>query len=100
VSVVTSTPAVPETSTSASAPPPIVNPAPASAPTPQAQSITPWDVRGSVSADGKELGIDYDKLIEQFGTRRIDPVLLERFEKVTGKKPHVFMRRGLFFSHR
>lgn len=27
-------------------------------------------------------------------------MLLERFEKVTGKKPHRFMRRGIVFSHR
>lgn len=64
------------------------------------QVITPWRVEGSVSADGKQNAIDYDKLIEQFGTRRVDPALLERFEKLTGHKPHVFLRRGMFFSHR
>jgi tryptophanyl-tRNA synthetase len=64
------------------------------------QIITPWIVEGSVSADGKQNAIDYDKLIEQFGTRRVDPALLERFEKLTGHKPHVFLRRGMFFSHR
>lgn len=26
--------------------------------------------------------------------------MLERFERVTGKKPHRWLRRGLFFSHR
>lgn len=41
---------------------------------------------------GKE--IDYDKLIKDFGCKRIDDALLERFEKVTGHKPHVFLRRG------
>ncbi|KAJ7043082.1 hypothetical protein C8F04DRAFT_1073632 [Mycena alexandri] len=66
----------------------------------QAQVITPWDVRGSVSTDGTQNAIDYDKLIEQFGTRRVDAALLERFEKLTGHKPHVFLRRGMFFSHR
>ncbi|KAJ7581505.1 tryptophanyl-tRNA synthetase [Mycena floridula] len=64
------------------------------------QVVTPWDVQGSVSADGKQQGIDYEKLIAQFGTRRIDTALLERFERLTGKKPHIFMRRGMFFSHR
>lgn len=64
------------------------------------QVVTPWDVQGSVSNDGKQLAIDYDKLIEQFGTRRIDAALLEKFEQVTGHKPHPFLRRGLFFSHR
>jgi tryptophanyl-tRNA synthetase len=65
-----------------------------------AQVVTPWDVQGSVSADGKQLAIDYDKLIEQFGTRRIDQALLDRFERLTGKKPHILLRRGMFFSHR
>nr|GAT53689.1 tryptophanyl-tRNA synthetase [Mycena chlorophos] len=69
-------------------------------PATQGQVVTPWDVQGSVSADGKQQGIDYDKLIEQFGTRRIDAALLERFEKLTGHKPHIFLRRGMFFSHR
>ncbi|KAJ7722298.1 hypothetical protein DFH07DRAFT_289313 [Mycena maculata] len=64
------------------------------------QVVTPWDVQGSVSTDGKQQAIDYDKLIEQFGTRRVDTALLERFEKLTGHKPHVFLRRGMFFSHR
>ncbi|KAG6903178.1 tryptophan--tRNA ligase [Termitomyces sp. Mi166 len=64
------------------------------------QVVTPWDVQGSVSADGKQQAIDYDKLIEQFGTRRIDEALLARFERLTGKRPHVFLRRGMFFSHR
>ncbi|KAJ6500601.1 tryptophanyl-tRNA synthetase [Mycena sanguinolenta] len=70
------------------------------APASQDQIVTPWDVQGSVSTDGKQNAIDYDKLIIQFGTRRVDPALLERFEKLTGHKPHVFLRRGMFFSHR
>ncbi|KAG1736769.1 tryptophanyl-tRNA synthetase [Suillus lakei] len=64
------------------------------------QLVTPWDVQGSVSADGKQLAIDYDKLIVQFGTRRVDAALLERFQKLTGHKPHPLLRRGMFFSHR
>ncbi|KAK0198790.1 hypothetical protein F5146DRAFT_1020985 [Armillaria mellea] len=64
------------------------------------QVVTPWDVQGSVSSDGKQQAIDYDKLIVQFGTRKIDEAMLQRFEKLTGKKPHVLLRRGLFFSHR
>ncbi|QRV86767.1 tryptophanyl-tRNA synthetase [Ceratobasidium sp. AG-Ba] len=74
-----------------SAPPP---------PKPAEQNVTPWDVQGEVAADGQVLGIDYDKLIDKFGTRRIDAALLERFEKVTGHKPHLLLRRGTFFSHR
>ena len=64
------------------------------------QVVTPWDVQGSVTEDGGQSAIDYDKLIVQFGTRRIDDALLERFEKVTGHKAHPLMRRGMFFSHR
>jgi tryptophanyl-tRNA synthetase len=64
------------------------------------QVVTPWDVQGSVSADGQQLAINYDKLIQQFGTRAIDQELLDRFEKLTGHKPHPLLRRGTFFSHR
>jgi hypothetical protein len=66
----------------------------------QEQIVTPWDVQGSVSEDGKQAAIDYDKLVRQFGTRLLDESILARFEKLTGHKPHVFLRRGLFFSHR
>ena len=64
-----------------------------------AQVITPWDVQGAV-VDGKNVAVDYDKLIVQFGTRAIDNALLERFEKLTNRKPHLYLRRGMFFSHR
>lgn len=63
------------------------------------QNITPWAAEGAV-VDGVEQAIDYDKLIKQFGTHSIDTAMLERFEKLTGHKPHVFLRRGVFFSHR
>ncbi|KAF9001883.1 tryptophanyl-tRNA synthetase [Cyathus striatus] len=67
---------------------------------PHDQVVTPWDVQGSVSNDGRQQAIDYDKLVDQFGTRRIDDALLQRFERLTGHKPHVLLRRGMFFSHR
>jgi tryptophanyl-tRNA synthetase len=63
------------------------------------QNVTPWEVEGAV-VDGVQQAIDYNKLIDQFGTRPIDEALLERFEKLTGRKPHIFLRRGTFFSHR
>ena len=44
--------------------------------------------------------IDYNKLVEEFGTKKIDDELLARFERVTGKRPHHFLRRGIVFSHR
>lgn len=74
----------------------------AAAPVPvvQEQVITPWDVQGAQGADGKLVAIDYNKLIQDFGTRFIDEALLKRFEALTGFAPHPFLRRGLFFSHR
>lgn len=63
------------------------------------QNVTPWEVEGAI-VDGKVQAIDYDRLIEQFGTRRISSELLGRFEKLTGHRPHILLRRGMFFSHR
>lgn len=57
--------------------------------------VTPWDVTSK-----KDTGIDYDKLIKKFGSSKIDDELITRFEKITGRKPHHFLRRGIFFSHR
>ena len=67
--------------------------------TQQEQIVDPWNVQGAV-VDGKMQAIDYTKLIESFGTRLIDSALLERFERLTGHKPHRLLRRGMFFSHR
>ncbi|KAH6606655.1 tryptophanyl-trna synthetase [Trichoderma cornu-damae] len=64
------------------------------------QDVNPWSVSGEVGEDGKVKAIDYRKLIDEFGTSLIDDALLERWEKVTGSKPHRFMRRGIVFSHR
>jgi tryptophanyl-tRNA synthetase len=36
----------------------------------------------------------------QFGSLRIDDELLSKIESVSGKPPHHFLRRGIFFSHR
>ncbi|GAA5859465.1 hypothetical protein JCM8547_006837 [Rhodosporidiobolus lusitaniae] len=63
------------------------------------QVVTPWDVQGAV-VEGVQMAIDYNHLIDQFGTKHIDEALLERFEKLTGRKPHLLLRRGTFFSHR
>lgn len=57
------------------------------------QKVTPWDV-------DSEDGINYNKLVQQFGSSSIDEALLARFEKVTGTTPHPWLRRGYFFSHR
>jgi tryptophanyl-tRNA synthetase len=39
-------------------------------------------------------------LYRKWATKLIDEDLLQRFERLTGKKPHRWLRRGLFFSHR
>ena len=57
------------------------------------QNITPW-VATSKS------GFDYLKLIEKFGCSPIDSSLIERFEKITKKPIHPWLRRGIFFSHK
>jgi tryptophanyl-tRNA synthetase len=49
--------------------------------------------------------IDYSKLVENFGSKVIDPELLARIERLTvgrGTVPylHRFLRREIFFSHR
>lgn len=74
----------------------------AEAPVPQQtkQTVDPYNVAGEVGEDGVVKAIDYKKLVEEFGTKLIDQELLERFERVTGHKPHRFMRRGIAFSHR
>lgn len=64
------------------------------------QNINPWSVSGEVGEDGKVKAIDYEKLTKEFGTALINDALLERFERVTGHRPHRFMRRQIVFSHR
>lgn len=53
--------------------------------------VTPWVVEGNV---------DYNKLIKEFGSAPIDEELLKRFERITKKPLHPFLKRGIFFSHR
>jgi tryptophanyl-tRNA synthetase len=53
--------------------------------------VTPWEVSGQ---------IDYNLLLEEFGTELITQELLDRFVRITGRPMHPFLRRGIFFSHR
>ena len=41
-----------------------------------------------------------ERLISDFGAKPLDESILLRWEKITGKKPHPFMSRGLYFCHR
>ncbi len=52
--------------------------------------VTPWDVEGIV---------DYQRLIEKFGTTPIDNEMLRRIKEDFGEL-HIFLRRKIFFSHR
>jgi len=55
-------------------------------------TVTPWEVSGAV---------DYDRLIKQFGTTKIDGKLRERMIRLCGgDEPHHMLRRDFFFSHR
>jgi len=52
--------------------------------------VTPYEVKGSV---------DYNKLIEKFGTQPINQKLLDKIEKITGEL-HPFLEKGIYYSHR
>jgi tryptophanyl-tRNA synthetase len=58
-------------------------------------SVDPWNIKAKSNE-----GVDYNKLIEKFGSSPIEKSMIERIEKLTGKKAHRFLRRGIFFSHR
>lgn len=58
------------------------------------QIVTAFDVEAGAE------GVDYDKLIDQFGCDKISEAHLEKIEQLTGMKAHRFLRRGIFFSHR
>jgi tryptophanyl-tRNA synthetase len=53
-------------------------------------TVTPWEVSGA---------IDYDKLVRQFGTARIEAALRNRMENKCGEL-HQMLRREFVFSHR
>jgi len=57
--------------------------------------VNPWTVTASSNK-----GIDYAKLIDKFGSSPINEEMVARFERVTGKPAHHFLKRGVFFSHR
>ncbi|MDA1196410.1 MAG: tryptophan--tRNA ligase [Nanoarchaeota archaeon] len=52
--------------------------------------VTPWEVKGVV---------DYERLIEEFGTNHLTEPLIKKIEKAA-KKSHHMLRRKIFFSHR
>jgi tryptophanyl-tRNA synthetase len=52
--------------------------------------VNPYDVEGE---------LDYDRLISEFGLKKIDKNLLNRIEKIAGEV-HPYLRREIFFAHR
>ncbi len=58
------------------------------------QVVDPWTVEAGPG------GIDYDKLIAQFGCERVSNELIERIERITKKPAHPWLKRGYFCSHR
>ncbi|XP_062163672.1 tryptophan--tRNA ligase, cytoplasmic [Alnus glutinosa] len=60
----------------------------------EVQVVNPWEV----SAKGGK--IDYDKLVEKFGCQRLHQSVVDRVERLTSRRAHVFLRRGVFFAHR
>ena len=53
-------------------------------------NVTPWQVDGVV---------DYNKIVQDFGTRLITPEIIEKLQKFSGNV-HPLLSRGFFFSHR
>jgi tryptophanyl-tRNA synthetase len=53
-------------------------------------TVTPWEVEGN---------IDYNRLIENFGTSTINNEIIENIEKIIGEV-HPFLKNRYFFSHR
>ncbi len=53
-------------------------------------TVTPWEVSGE---------IDYEKLIEKFGTEHITKSLINKISMLAGEN-HFHLRRKVFFSHR
>jgi tryptophanyl-tRNA synthetase len=45
-------------------------------------------------------GIDYEKLLVRFGCTAVTEELKAKVERLTGAKPHRFIRRDIFFCHR
>jgi tryptophanyl-tRNA synthetase len=54
------------------------------------QKVDPYNVEGQ---------INYDRLIDEFGIKKISPQLLKRIKKITGEL-HPYLKREIFFAHR
>ena len=52
--------------------------------------VNPYEVKGQ---------INYEKLIREFGVKKISPQLLKEIKDIAGEV-HPYLRRGIFFAHR
>lgn len=52
--------------------------------------VNPYDVKGEV---------DYNRLVSEFGIKKLDKKLLDRIEKIAGEL-HPYLKREIFFAHR
>ena len=66
----------------------------------ETKEITEDIVTGTEVVAASDKGIDYDKLVDKFGCTKMSQELIDKIEKLTGEKPHRFIRRGMFFCHR
>ena len=62
--------------------------------------VTEDIVTGTEVVAASDKGIDYDKLVDKFGCTKMSQELIDKIERLTGEKPHRFIRRGMFFCHR
>ena len=44
--------------------------------------------------------VNYNKLCEEFGCDLLTDQMINKMEKLTGKKPHPMIRRKLYYAHR
>jgi tryptophanyl-tRNA synthetase len=57
--------------------------------------FTPWDISAS-----DESGINYKRLVDEFGVELITDEIVSRVERLTNRSAHPWLRRKFFFSHR
>ena len=60
------------------------------------------DAEGDYTVNAYEVSgeVDYDKLIKDWGCDPLTPEQIARFEKLTGKRAHPMIRRGMYYAHR
>jgi len=67
---------------------------------PETQEQTEDIVTAFNISAASDKGIDYQKLIREYGCFTISEAQIKKVEELTGKKPHRFIRRGIFFCQR